>query len=763
MKKIFNNREMISSMLNIFIFLFIFNMINREFSIIDIRYILIAIGIYLILSKAYRIIKKEDKLKLNSKNYIAILFCLILLLSNINWMYNDLSIGKDFLQYNILFFFNVISIFTFILYKDQVIIKNIFKSIIISSVILFISMILTISGVQLMGEEYPGIVRGYEHINFLGLEFRVAGYAEDANYATMFMTICLVTVLYFYENKYTKYIFSLMAIIGIMLSASKTVLLGIMVALFFIVVLKSKNLILKRSYNTLKNLLIFGICIGPYIAINLISAMNFNANLPTLDNRFLMWKNAVDLFHESPLFGSGLTSFRTYFYQSVGDWYVQSHSTQFQILSEAGIFALILFGLFFYYLLKSSNWYVVFITVVSLVFSVTTEINHLALIVFILAVLPIIDEKQPKKNPIDANKVLFLINSLGNGGAERVVANSANKMADFGKDVTIITLNNNTDYEFNDKVKIISLNQKQDISTVMKLINIPINVFKINNIICKLENDSRFGLITSHLPIMHLTSRLLLIRDRIVFVLHNPHHHMDPNNSLIFKLLLRLQYNYMKVVAVSKGVEEELTKKYGVKCCNITTIYNPIDVQKIIKLSESKFDKQYKYFLFCGRLTKQKRPDILINAFHKGNFYKKYKLVLLGQGELMDDLKKQVKELGIENEVVFAGWKANVYEWMKNCEMMISTSDYEAFPMNLLEAFACSAKVVAIDCDFGPREILVNDFSKYLVKMNDMDLLIKAIDEALIYYPEQRVEQVLNFDSDIINKQYLKTYIEWIK
>ncbi|CEP38766.1 group 1 glycosyl transferase [[Clostridium] sordellii] len=751
-------------LLNVYISLFIFNMINREFTIfdIDLRYVLVFMSIPLILYKIKKIIIDNEKINLTNTNKLVIVFCILLILSNINWIFSDINPGKDFIQYNILLVFNILTIAVCIIYEKELNLSIVYKSILFSGVILFFSMILILLGVNLMKGHYPGIVSGYEHVNFFGMRFRVAGVAEDANYATIFMTIFTATAIYSCKNNIRKVIFTIIGILGIMLSASKTVALGIILGIIFIVILNSKNWKIRRSYNFLKNIFIVTICIGPYVAIKIIDKFDLTSGMSTLDNRFLMWNHAIELFEKKPLLGNGLTSFRAFFNNSLG-WYVQCHSTEFQILCEAGIISLIIFALIFYSILKSKNMYVVFITIVCLVFSVTTEINHLALMAFLVGVLPIISRKHKDEKSIDENKILFLINSLGSGGAERVVANSANKMAQMGKCVTIITLKDDINYEFDKNVTIVSLKERNDLSKFRKILNIPLNVIKINNIIESMEGKHRFGLITSHLPIMHITSRMLLIRDRIMFVIHNPHHHMDPNNSIIFKMLLRLQYNGMKVVTVSKGVEEELTIKYGVKCDKIATIYNPINIKNIEKEANESLDVTYKYLLFCGRLTRQKRPDILIDSFYKGGFYKNYKLVLLGEGELLDDLKSQVTSLGIDETVKFMGWQGNVYKWMKNSELMISTSDYEAFPMNLLEALGSSCKVVAIDCDFGPREILKDKYAEYLVPMNDMDKLVETIKKALKSYPLDRKEQVKQFDSDIINRKYLNVYKNWVK
>ena len=75
---------------------------------------------------------------------------------------------------------------------------------------------------------------------------------------------------------------------------------------------------------------------------------------------------------------------------------------------------------------------------------------------------------------------------------------------------------------------------------------------------------------------------------------------------------------------------------------------------------------------------------------------------------------------------------------MKNAKVVVCTSDKEGFPMNLIEAMACKAKVVSSDCNFGPNEILIDKYSEYLVKSKRTEEYISKINKALKYYPTEK-------------------------
>ncbi len=99
---------------------------------------------------------------------------------------------------------------------------------------------------------------------------------------------------------------------------------------------------------------------------------------------------------------------------------------------------------------------------------------------------------------------------------------------------------------------------------------------------------------------------------------------------------------------------------------------------------------------------------------------------------------------------------------MRNSSLLVSCSEFEALPMNLLEAFCCGARVVSTDCNYGPREILLGKYKKYLVKENNLRELVLTIRDALNDYPDDGVRLVEKFDTINIISEYLNTSLEWI-
>ena len=96
---------------------------------------------------------------------------------------------------------------------------------------------------------------------------------------------------------------------------------------------------------------------------------------------------------------------------------------------------------------------------------------------------------------------------------------------------------------------------------------------------------------------------------------------------------------------------------------------------------------------------------------------------------------------------------------MKNAEVLVSTSDTEAFPMNLIEAIICGTRIVASNCKFGPDEILKGNFSKFLVETDNIEQYIEKINLALREYPNEENPII----SECNPKNIIKKYLEFMK
>ena len=119
----------------------------------------------------------------------------------------------------------------------------------------------------------------------------------------------------------------------------------------------------------------------------------------------------------------------------------------------------------------------------------------------------------------------------------------------------------------------------------------------------------------------------------------------------------------------------------------------------------------------------QKRQDIMLDAFKKvRQKFPDYKLVFYGDGTDLDKVKLMAESLG--NAVVFKGAVKEVIEYVKNSRLLVLSSDYEGIPNVILEAFAAGTPVVSTDCSPGGARVLIEDEKNgFIVPCRDVDAI----------------------------------------
>ena len=148
-----------------------------------------------------------------------------------------------------------------------------------------------------------------------------------------------------------------------------------------------------------------------------------------------------------------------------------------------------------------------------------------------------------------------------------------------------------------------------------------------------------------------------------------------------------------------------------------------IDIQKIEKLKKQKIDPYFEknqFIVAIGRLTKQKNFKFLISCFKKlTDFQPNLKLVILGDGEEMQNLKKLIHTKNLENNIFLLGHSQNVFSYLSRAKLFILSSLWEDPGWVLLEAAASNTLILSSDCKNGPSEIIDNNNAGQLYKSDD--------------------------------------------
>lgn len=308
-------------------------------------------------------------------------------------------------------------------------------------------------------------------------------------------------------------------------------------------------------------------------------------------------------------------------------------------------------------------------------------------------------------------RVYFLTLTLTGGGAERVVSNLSRYLTDDIEFNVVLLDGKKISYSYNGNLYDLDISIKRNpIIQLLKGIYSSYNMLK----------GKGSKTVVSFLDIPNLINIFLKSEKTILSVRNFKSKRVGGLYGKLHKIIINLFYNKSDcIVAVSKGVKNDLVKKFGINEDKIKVIYNPCDIEKIKKSSKEKLSNSFSSSIFrnqdpivanVGSLRNQKGQWHLIRSFSQvRNKIPEAKLILIGQGRLKNHLKNLTKKLNLEQNVFFLGFQDNPFKFLSRSDLFVLSSLWEGLPNVILESMACELPIVSTDCRSGPREILAPD------------------------------------------------------
>lgn len=352
-------------------------------------------------------------------------------------------------------------------------------------------------------------------------------------------------------------------------------------------------------------------------------------------------------------------------------------------------------------------------------------------------------------------KITLLIGSLAGGGAERVVCNLANYLADKGHEITILTVSDKQTYKINDNVRHVVLYGESDSKLPHQIINI-IRLYRMNRYFRK-EN------VDVYLTFLPKLSSFILAQKRFIKCPVILAERADPNtfcnssekNKKIFEKYYPKADGYIFQTEDAK----KYYKEHGINVENSVVIPNAINPEFIRPLYQG---KRRKVIVGAGRLTMQKNFSLLINSFAEiCNDFPEYKLEIYGEGPLKESLINETKNLGIREKVIFKGYVNNLGDCIQDTSLFVLSSDFEGIPNALMEAMALGLPVISTDCPAGGSKVLIeNKINGVLVPIKDIEALKKEIanmltDSSMRNYMGENARKIC------VQLESKKIYNEW--
>ncbi|EZP69695.1 putative glycosyltransferase [Sphingomonas paucimobilis] len=298
-------------------------------------------------------------------------------------------------------------------------------------------------------------------------------------------------------------------------------------------------------------------------------------------------------------------------------------------------------------------------------------------------------------------KIMFVINSLAGGGAERIMAilltSSVAQAEQY--DIVLVLLDRDEEaYTLPEWLRVIRLDCGHSFTRSLRE---AWRVIRAESPDLTLSFLTRANVVTA--AVMAILRKPFILSERVNTLAHLG----DGGSAALSKWMLRKTYpRATRICAVSEGVAATLVSHFGVARERIAVVANPVDIERIIMLAAQAPAPPLStpYVAAMGRLVPNKNFTMAIEAFARSGL--QGNLVIMGQGPQEAELRQLASRLGIGERVILMGFVVNPYAVIARADIMLLTSNAEGFPNALVEAMAAGAPVVATDCASGPAEVL---------------------------------------------------------
>lgn len=335
-------------------------------------------------------------------------------------------------------------------------------------------------------------------------------------------------------------------------------------------------------------------------------------------------------------------------------------------------------------------------------------------------------------------KIIYCTHSTYNpGGMERVLLNKVTYLSQLpGWEVSVVTTDQNQRppfYPFPEKVRMtdLGINYSED--------NEKGAWKKITGYLRKRKEHKR-----------KLTALLLKEKPDIVVSLYPSESSFIPDIKDGSKKVLELHYcKFFRLQYGRKGLlgwidklrtrqDEQIVRRFDkfVVLTNEDRGYwgNLPNIEVIpnaaMHVSDTYSDVMNKRVIAVGRLDYQKGFDRLIQAWqlvqHTGKFTD-WKLDIFGQGEWQEMLQQMIDKAGLQDSLQIHQPTKQIGEEYVKSDLLVMSSNYEGFPMVMIEAMACGLPVVSFDYKCGPKDIIQTGINGLLVPNGDIQALADAM------------------------------------
>lgn len=358
-------------------------------------------------------------------------------------------------------------------------------------------------------------------------------------------------------------------------------------------------------------------------------------------------------------------------------------------------------------------------------------------------------------------KILIIASTLGRDGTSRFITHFANGMSNSNEFQVSLLFFRPVDPIFleriNSGVEINSLNIEGKLWK--NILSIILSILKQKPHFCILGFHQLLymSFIT---PLLHVFGIRLLVRDTIIPSLFHK------NASCVQRKLLKWAYSCVdNIIVQSKDMQEDLVENWDVCVDKTILVNNPVDTVKLnskeYECPEELKNRTVFTFVAAGRLTYQKGYDIIIDRMHEMQPKVPFRLLILGSGELEDELKRKIQDYNLEDNIQLIGYRFNVAPYLFHSDALLLCSRYEGFPNIVLEAQTMGKPVFSNSCLGGINEIVINGKNGWACNFEDTNSFETGLEN--FFHSSYSADEIQDmtysrYDISIIMNRYISIF-----
>jgi glycosyltransferase involved in cell wall biosynthesis len=330
-------------------------------------------------------------------------------------------------------------------------------------------------------------------------------------------------------------------------------------------------------------------------------------------------------------------------------------------------------------------------------------------------------------------RLTMLIHSMSSGGAERVLATTANAWAARGWQITLLTFDDGSEppfYPLDKRINHRPLAIERASASTLEAVTANLRrAWIIRRAIVESKPDA----VLSFLDVVNVRVLLSTIGISQPVIVKEE---TDPGQKQLgkaWKALRRALYPLASRVVVLS--EDALAYFPPSIQRNAQIIANPLEVGAPGAATPHDGNTA----IAMGRFVPEKGFDMLLDAFARiERRHPDWRLVIWGDGPLRSELEAQRDRLGLRDRVALPGRTTDPFTELRAADLFVMSSRREGFPMALGEAMACGLPAVSFDCRSGPRQLIRPGVDGVLVENANVPALADAMSELMTNGDERR-------------------------